>query len=984
MIYSASTRAKQSYWFAQLRNGLQNMAHTAKVIVRIGLGIVIGILAMTKAWAKADFSLADPSVREHLITANSLSSENYSVSINLATQALTYGKKHNNIASQCYAHIVLAQRFEKAGELKQATEHYGKAAALVHDYDQLKKDPNLQYFISDGLILSDRFDESLELILRGLAIKRNTGDKEYLMNAHSIQSRNYSGKKDYANAIESSQLALQLAKELGQEDIIISSYRKIALSYKNLGDNNSALKYNSYVLDILENKNSNNRIANYLNIDQKSTLEKGKEELANLMQAYDLHSSLLYGKKKYQASIDSSNKALNIASQLRSEEFIVRSYRKIAQASKKLGDYTSSLKFNQKALEMVKLNGDERDIAQHLEYISTDQRVLGLYSSALENAKLALEVQRKYEDTYRISNLLLNISIIYLKLSSYDQSLTYALEFLSLHEESNDANRIASANNQVGRIFSRLERYEDAAEYHLRTLSLDATKVKSTYRASALRSLAEIKLGTNDYPAALEHANEAKRLYKKIKDLRGVATADYITAEIYSNMGEFVKAVEHQQNALTLANKLDDKWAEARSLIHMGATLAKYNSGRARESLDRGLELAKELKAKSLQLDAYRSLMTIERKNANLEKAIEHYDVVYKLVREIDSEEVDDRIAELRILQETEKNERQIENLKRTMLISKLELSKQSAELEVLNSKNTIAVLQIEKEQQKLFILVAITILIGLVLALVYMRYRFLKESQQYLNDRNTEVEKKNANLAELNLTKDRFFSIISHDLRTPIAAIVARADMLNEHYDQLNADKIKSYIAEIYTASDQTFGMLENLLSWAIIQLRNADPLREEFKALELCNNVIEQFSQAIDSKSLVIECNVNSTDSIYADINMISAVLRNLIANAIKFTPRNGRITISSEPIDTSLRLHVHDTGVGVGEEDQKNLFSLDKLVSHKGTDGESGTGFGLAMSKDLIQKNQGELAVNSILNEGSDFYFTLPCKKTHRQNT
>lgn len=710
-------------------------------------------------------------------------------------------------------------------------------------------------------------------------------------------------------------------------------------------------------------------------LEKGIALQQQKGNNAYLMHAYDLQSSLYSKQKKYNKAIKSSQTSLLYARDIQSQKFILRAYRKIAQSSKKLGDYNTSKEYNEKALDIVKVSGNPKKIARYLEYVSTDQRALGLYTSALENAQQALFIQRNHDNTYRISNLLLNISIIYLKLSSYDRALSYALELLSIHEGSGDLNRIASACNQVGLIYSRLKRFDDAAFYHERTLSLNPQIVDERYQASALRSLADVKLEVLDYTASLTYAEKARSLYQEIHNERGLATVDYITAKIYTNLGNHQQAIKSLQSAIYLSSELDDKWNEARSWVYMGEILANKDSKKSRDNLEKGMTIAKVLGAKSILLDAYRILLTIERSDNNLDVALHYYDIVSDLEQDIDNKEIDDRIAELKIIQETEKQEREIERLKRNVIIRELELSKQASALEISNNKNTISALELERERSKLITLIGFTFIIVLILAFVYMRYRYLKESQNILNSHNIEIEKRNHSLAELNLTKDRFFSIISHDLRTPIASIVALSDTLNENFDDYPLEKTKKYVNNIYEASDQTFSLLENLLSWATIQMRDSDPIPQYHKIYDICLLAIHQIDLAATAKDISIEYSVDARDTVYADKNMIVTVVRNLLTNAIKFTPVKGDIRVYSKSHGDNITVHIKDYGIGISNDDQKYIFSLDNQVSRKGTYGEAGTGLGLALCKDLIEKNAGTLKFHSKEGEGSEFFFTLP---------
>lgn len=815
---------------------------------------------------------------------------------------------------------------------------------------------------------------------------------EKLLKADQILAQDVTQSLSLANA------ALDLARE--KKDISAQVYALIVLGHimeankQNTEASNfydQAVRLEQSSTDVSADHNIMFYLARGLRVDNRLVeaqrylergiaLEKNGSNLSYLMHAYDLLSTVLGRQKKHMESIASSQASLDLAQVLKSKVFTLRSYRKIAQAYKKMSDFKASITYNKLALDIVKEDGDEKKIAQYLEYLSTDQRALGQYPAALENAKRALAVQRKYENNYRISNLLLNISIIYLKISSHDQSLSHALELLSMHEGTGDLNRIASASNQIGLIYNRLKRYEDAGYYHQRILSLDENQVDARYRASAYRSLSNINFHTKEYETALEYAKKGISLSKEIKDLRGQAAANHTLAKIYHALGYNDKAASEYEQSLKISVEIGDRWSESRAWIYAGSVLIEKNASVAEEKINKGLVLAQFLMATSLERDAYASLKIIEKNRLNFSKALEYSEKVESLSKEIDNKKINDRIAELKLIQKTEEKAQEIERLKQTMQIRDLELGKRTSELEILNNQNTIASLKLKEEKTKLVLFFTLSVIFALTLAFVIMRNRYLGESQKILNDRNIEIEKKNAGLAELNLAKDRFFSIISHDLRTPISSIIALADMVSENYESFTAKEVKQYVLNIQSASDRTYSLLENLLSWAVLQLRNADPLHKLNNAREVCDTVIANLSQSAASKNITIQCSISHSETFFADKNMISTIFRNLIGNAIKFTPHGGQISIYSRKElgkngEEHISIHVKDTGIGINQAEITDLFSLERLTSHKGTDGETGTGFGLALCKDLAEKNSGTLSVETQMDKGSDFYFTVP---------
>lgn len=698
-----------------------------------------------------------------------------------------------------------------------------------------------------------------------------------------------------------------------------------------------------------------------------------------LMQAYDLLSSFYKGKKRYQESLDSSLLSLEHAKKINSDDYILIAYRNIAHSAKKMEDHELSIKYNNMALKIVEKNGNLAKIAQYLEYLSTDQRALGYFSEALQTAKRALSVQRELKNDYRISNLLLNISIIYLKLSSYDKSLEYALELFSMHENKNNINRLASACNQLAQVYFRLKKITDAVYYYELTLGLDSAQLDPKYRAAAFRGLSGIKKQEGSYTQGLIYAEKAEVIYSEINNLTGIASSLRARAELYKRLDEKEKALNLLERSLLLETELSNRWGEASSWIHIGELLYDDDIDRARVSFLKGLDIANDLNAKSLQLNSHLGLNYLERHDGNSKKALYHFDKVFELIQKINTDTINERIVELQILQETEKKEREIEELKRISMISELELEKQTTQLNLLNKENTISALRLEQERYGRFFLIAITTITIIGMILLYRRYCYIRTLQSMLSERHAEIEEKNKTLEELNLTKDRFFSIISHDLRGPISSLSSLSSLLKEKLETSSIDQLRLYVDTINDASIDTHNLLNDLLEWAVLQLRDTDPIPGLHGVADICDNAVKNLEASANLKDIYIDVRIREDSMAFADKNMMLTILRNLIANAIKFTPQGGTIHIYTEVENDMCVVHVKDFGVGIVKDDKEKLFKIDKVVSRKGTEGEVGTGFGLALCKDLVEKNGGRLNLVSEVGEGSDFYFSLPLNNT-----
>lgn len=237
------------------------------------------------------------------------------------------------------------------------------------------------------------------------------------------------------------------------------------------------------------------------------------------------------------------------------------------------------------------------------------------------------------------------------------------------------------------------------------------------------------------------------------------------------------------------------------------------------------------------------------------------------------------------------------------------------------------------------------------------------------------QVAQRTEELREANAAKDKFFSIIAHDLKSPFNALLGLSDAMLENWEIFeNEDKLE-FVQDIHNTSKNTYALLQNLLEWSRSQIGSLQINPEVFNPVELVNGNIMVLKQHADTKQISITNKLNNEVLCRADKNMISTVFRNLISNAIKFTNPQGNITITGCTKNEYHEFSVTDNGIGMNEKTKDDLFKLNSKTQRAGTSEESGTGLGLLLCKEFVEKNGGEIAVTSKENEGSTFSFTLP---------
>ena len=231
--------------------------------------------------------------------------------------------------------------------------------------------------------------------------------------------------------------------------------------------------------------------------------------------------------------------------------------------------------------------------------------------------------------------------------------------------------------------------------------------------------------------------------------------------------------------------------------------------------------------------------------------------------------------------------------------------------------------------------------------------------------------------IAKINSEKDKFFSIIAHDLRSPLASISGLCDLLILMAESNNTDGLIEYAELIHQASKKSIDLLSNLMAWALAQTGMMDFKPEPVRIAELLNENMLLYFEVASQKAITIKVSKSIDVELFVDKAMISTVLRNLINNAIKFTYENGNIDMSLEMKNDAVRITVSDNGIGMKPELIQDLFKLDTKTGRPGTNGESSTGLGLLLCKEFIEMHGGQIWAESELGKGSDFHFTIPLK-------
>jgi len=256
--------------------------------------------------------------------------------------------------------------------------------------------------------------------------------------------------------------------------------------------------------------------------------------------------------------------------------------------------------------------------------------------------------------------------------------------------------------------------------------------------------------------------------------------------------------------------------------------------------------------------------------------------------------------------------------------------------------------------------------------------FRYLLAMIEDVNDRrqiDAELLRINSELKEAIETKDKFFSIIAHDLRSPFNNIIGLRDFLKSEVRNLDSKQIENFAGLISKSAGHTLQLLDNLLNWARMQQGRMEFSPGNLLLQKFVKDVVWILNEGAQQKNITIQNKIPPKLIIYADENMITGVIRNLISNAIKFTHTGGLIEISAQYIENQVVISVTDTGVGVSEHQIARLFNVGTNSSTRGTANEPGTGLGLILCREFVEKHGGKIWVSSKPGQGTTFYFSIP---------
>jgi len=577
------------------------------------------------------------------------------------------------------------------------------------------------------------------------------------------------------------------------------------------------------------------------------------------------------------------------------------------------------------------------------------------YDSSLTAWKTALQIYLKNGNDKGIAEQYNNLGVwYYAAASDFDKALEYYLKSLEKREQINDSTGIAYSLSNIGNIYSKQKRNKKAVESFEKALLYAENGNDKNIISILFNNLGVEYELEKDFDKALDYYLKSAKIKKELNYLSSLALTYINIGSIYKDTEKYDKALEYYRKSLDLLNKNPDKYYIGLLYNYM-ATVSKRQKkyGEALKYLEKSQNTAFEINDKILLRDNFKEFTEIYSKLKNYKKAFENQKMYIAYHDTVFNEESDKRMKETEVKYETEKKEKENEILKRQQQINELKL---------------------EKKTTGQYYLIAGTVLLLVLIAVIYGRYRYKQKTNLILEETNRKLLISEKNLKETVDAKDKFFSIIAHDLRNPLSSLSLVSGILDENTENFSEEKLKYYIGSINNAADSLLNLVENLLSWARTQTNRMKINQEKIDLREIVEQNIKLMKFGADKKEINIENKIEEGTYVFADINLLTAVIRNLTANALKFTGKGGTIKIYSQNKGDKTEVYVEDSGIGIAENDLKKLFRIDVDTNSIGNSSEKGTGLGLILCKEFTEMNGGTIRAESEEGKGSKFIFTL----------
>ncbi|MEP5612816.1 MAG: ATP-binding protein [Cyclobacteriaceae bacterium] len=566
----------------------------------------------------------------------------------------------------------------------------------------------------------------------------------------------------------------------------------------------------------------------------------------------------------------------------------------------------------------------------------------------IEYSLQLIEIAKSLNDNESIGFGLRSSGVASRKKGDLEESLEYLIESTEIFTSIGNDDELAKSYTEIGSTYTQNGDTKNSLLYKSKAIEVLRKTENNQVLAINLLNTGFSYYSVSNLDTALTYYNEAEPIFEEIGLEIGKAYTIGNRALVFWKQGDLETAKNDLFRAIEMLEPLGDQYGMADYYNQLGNIFLEQNQNReAIKYTAIGLEMAKEEDLKEQVRDASLLLSKLYKEQRDYEKSLNYQEQYIAYKDSIQDQETTQRLADLR------------------------------TDFEVGQKQTEVDLLSVQKRNQQVVSvgLGAILLITGIFAFITLRNYREKNRINELLESQASLLTEQKGELERLNSTKDKFFSIISHDLRGPVNSFMGVSQLIRYFVESKDTDQLIEIADEMETSVGRLSSLLDNLLNWAMQQQGHFPNVPEKISSKELVEGVLNTFENMASGKKILLQADVEVEVELWADSNMTHTIIRNLVNNAIKFTPEEGTVTVGVKATDQFAEIAVSDTGVGIPKGKFETLFGLHAKKSTYGTTGEKGLGLGLQLVQEFLEVNQGSIAVDSEEGRGTTFTVRLP---------
>ena len=614
----------------------------------------------------------------------------------------------------------------------------------------------------------------------------------------------------------------------------------------------------------------------------------------------------------------------------------------LQKVEKDLGEYylqTGSYDSAQVVLEGAAERSSSKNMqTEVLNLLATAYRYQSKYPEAMNTYNQGLSLIDSLESPDIFAAINTNKASIYEDLGNLSEAVSLYQQGITFAEAVGDSSFLATALNNLGNLYYEQSNFEDARTYLKESITVSEQQDFHNTLLRAKHNLASTERDLGNYDEARNLYREAWELHEKLRPDSPPIQLLYNMGRLHLEVSEFDEAEEHFRESLQYSRKGGIPAGLFYNYLGLGdLALERGDFSAAIDFYNDSFGIAQKVDSPPFRITVSEKLHEAYKKEGDFKEALKYHELAKQLSDSLTEAQQDEQLA----LAETELGLRQQKK------INQLLQERQEQQEARITMQNWLIGMSV------LVIMVILFLIVGL--------YRSNRERQRI-----------NGELEELNKVKNKMMAIIAHDLRSPMTSMQGVFYLLRD--ENLDMEEIREIASNLEVTVQQNINMMGNLLSWANSQMRGLEIDIENVSAFDVVEEILENCSFQAEHKSLTLINNVDPNLAVKADANLLKLIIRNLVNNAIKFSHEGDTVTLSAEEDRQEVVFKVKDNGIGIPVEERDGLFSL-QGNSRSGTNDENGSGLGLKLCKEFVEKQNGTIDLDSTVGEGTIFYVSLP---------